>query len=317
MQTDRISTLTSGFACAASGALIGVAIPDYLDSPLRLTAACVGALCLVLVATLTVVSRQTRATAEVRRAIESSVEETAAQATDLSNVVSLRLAESSEQISDSLQALEDRVGIEVSYQSVEQINARESVLLDPVHQLITNAEVEILVLDIVTNEGERPDYATGNERSKDYLTGVIAHVRRTNSLVYRRVCQTNEPQSIAKSVDTAFREHCFEMCRLREEVGQRVALEVTPVQYPYKFVLIDGHTLILQLHRIADSGRPTVWCEIVVSDPRRDIIQPFMDMWADVADSPQTRTITRDDFQVPKSPPKASRGAPVESSAGR
>lgn len=173
---------------------------------------------------------------------------------------------------------------------------------DLVVQAFRSAKAEILILDRLSPSGLRPDVEMDDRVMRWHLDAILDRAR--DHVTYTRYCQVDDvaepfgalsPAADAQHVDP-FAGHCVDMCELRTQHDARVLLKVCPTIFPYKFTIIDGTTLVLQLHEVdaADDGddSPRTICELVIDDPHKELIRHFEDMWRRVDAHRDIRTIT-------------------------
>src|SRR5262249_18469251 len=128
-----------------------------------------------------------------------------------------------------------------------------------------------------------------------HLDAILDRVDKAG-IRYRRYLQVPDTaapfafvaEAPSQSEDT-FARHCVKMCEMHNE-GRDVTLRVTPTNFPYKFLIIDRKVLILQLQELRGT-EPRTMCELVISDPRGQLIQHFLGMWIQLEGHPQTRSL--------------------------
>ncbi len=197
-----------------------------------------------------------------------------------------------------LKNLRTQIGLTVNCQTIEQINHYSTVNEDIVTAAVAAAEREVLVVDLLGDHGQRPDDGVAPRHLSQHMTVLLDRAAdQTGPIVYKRICQVAEPgEPLGLMTSTEFSDHCREMCRLRETGEGRVALRVTKMRHPYKFILIDRRTLVLQLHRVTPDDRLTIDKELVIYDSSGDLVRIFADIWDDLGDQPETRIAGLDEF---------------------
>lgn len=303
--------LVLSLGSAAAGAVLGVALQSLLDTQLRLTAALVAVLCLGLIGILVTLASQSDTLVHIEEEVlgrtAELVSHTEAASADLlrqteaaSASFTMTLRETGDSLLESIETLRRQVGLHVAIQLLQQVNELQSVNDDLVIQAVQRAKTEILVLDLLSSTGVRPDIEMRKDLMVNHLDSILTRVRESvPGISYRRICQVDAIDSknvlpFAGVQDSAFIEHCVEMCRMKAE-GQQVVLRVTRKTYPYKFVIIDHEILVLQLHHLGDdtdSDEQRIWCELIIADPKQELMPAFLKMWQSIEDDPETRTIS-------------------------
>ena len=86
---------------------------------------------------------------------------------------------------------------------------------DLVSPEVGRAKNEILVLDLLSAAGRRPD-TFQDDRLEPYYSDLIKRV--ADGVQYRRILQVANPViPVSCLPDTPFRKHCREACKMREE----------------------------------------------------------------------------------------------------
>jgi hypothetical protein len=188
--------------------------------------------------------------------------------------------------------LKRQLAINVTFQAVKDLNAFPDISSDKIAQAMLTAKRELLIVDLIPNSGSRPDASMRSDLLADQWEGMLRLPLDNTGLSYRRLCQVpsaNGSLSIPL-LEPNFVEHCEGMLSLKRTHGARVSLRFAPTMYPYKFMIVDGETLILELHRFTrDSADPVVDQELVIHDPDGKLIDAFRAMWDDLAEQPETR----------------------------
>ncbi|MGH3898270.1 MAG: hypothetical protein ACRDTA_08445 [Pseudonocardiaceae bacterium] len=178
-------------ASAAAGALLGAGVQNLANSNLRLMSTIAVVLCLGLVA---VYARLTARDREITMA-NQVLREKAAQ--DTSSIIS------------KIRQLEKQVGVEIRYQLVAEIDHTASWKEEILGQQVEIAKTEILILDLLSTTGRRPD-THQDYRLESYYSNLMK--KATNGVLYHRVLQVEDPTMPTPCLpDTPFRKHCQEV----------------------------------------------------------------------------------------------------------
>lgn len=281
------------------GALLGATVQDLVIGSFSLLIALVAVLCLTLVAVLAAATAERRATVDNNKNVRTVVKEsTDNQAMALENLGKI-LELSTVTLTDGLDQLGQRLGVQVSYQKISEVNTLESAQGDLVVRAVQRAHEEILILDGIPSSGKMPDRVVRPDLMASLLEIILQ--RAAAGVKYRRICQVTDPAApFATLRDNMFLEHYRKMAQSANSDNPAI-LKVTPLRYPYKFLVIDRAIVILQLHTVdePDAGDHDrrIWCEIIFVDPNKELVNIFMDMWNDINDDAQTRRIRLYDFR--------------------
>ncbi len=203
------------------------------------------------------------------------------------------------QLHAQIAELRQHLSVHVTFQTVRDLNTFADISSDVVAQAMLGAKRELLVVDLLSPSGTRPDASTRPDLLDDQWAAMIRLPQENPQLSYRRLCQVQTSGSALAipPLESRFAAHCADMLDLKQKLGARVSLRFAPMKYPYKFMIVDGDTLILELHRFEKDGEdPVVDKEMVIRDPTGDIIEVFKAMWDDLADRPETRTAVKGDL---------------------
>jgi hypothetical protein len=254
-----VLTLSSAFA----GAILGAVVQNEITGPRRLLDMVVLLLCLTVIGLAAAVVAMSRST---QRSVD-----------DLFKVLD----------------------ITVRCQMVKDANRYRSPSDDMVVRAFQEAQREILVLDRVTDSGVRPDTGMQSNVMAWHLDAILDRVEKAG-IRYRRYCQvpdTASPFPFATGQshsENTFARHCVRMGEMNS-AGRDVSLRVTPTSFPYKFLIIDRKVLILQLQELCETDEnerePRTMCELVISDPRGQLIQHFLGMWVQLEGHHRTRSL--------------------------
>lgn len=262
-KTGQLALVVLTLASAFAGAILGAVVQNEISGPRRLIDMAIGLLCLTVIGLAAAVVAMSRST-------QQSVE-------DLFKVLD----------------------ITVRCQMLKDVNEYRSPGDDLVVRAFQEAQREILVLDRVTDSGVRPDIAMQSNVMAWHLDAILDRVQKAG-IRYRRYCQvpdTADPFPFATGEshsENTFARHCVKMGEMHT-AGMDVSLRVTPTNFPYKFLIIDRKVLILQLQELRETDEnerePRTMCELVVSDPRGQLIQHFLGMWIQLEGHPHTRSL--------------------------
>ena len=193
-----------------------------------------------------------------------------------------------------LAELKRHLSVNVSFQAVSDLNTFPDISSDVVAQAMLGAKHELLVVDLISASGNRPDASTRSDLLEAQWEAMLRLPQDNPRLSYKRLCQVNTSGTglAVPPLEPTFAAHCVKMLELKQKLGARVSLRFAPIRYPYKFIIVDGDTLILELHRYENDGAdPVVDKELVIRDAKGILIDVFRAMWDDLADRPETRTV--------------------------
>lgn len=186
------------------------------------------------------------------------------------------------QISD----LANQVGMKVGSLLTSETDKFQSIAEDPSAQLILSAEKELLILDLVAGGGTWPDDAMNQILLDEVFTGIMERIEAPQSeLVYKRIIQVQDTSTGLKHInnDNLLR-HCRDIVRYRGAGRQkrRAVLRIAKQRFPFKFVLIDGKHLILQLQQYDEKQQLSLWGELQITDPTGMLISVFRQIWEEI-----------------------------------
>ncbi|MEV0897940.1 hypothetical protein [Actinoplanes sp. NPDC049802] len=200
--------------------------------------------------------------------------------------------------------LKRRLALNVSFQGVKALNSLPDISGDKIAQAMLSAKRELLIVDLIPASGARPDASMRSDLLAEQWEAMLRLPLENSSLTYRRMCQVPslDGKLLIPALEADFVDHCDGMLKLKRDHGARVSLRFAPTKYPYKFMIVDGTILILELHRFRSDGTdPVVDQELVIHDPDGSITDSFRAMWDDLADQPETRAAVPTDLR-PHSP---------------
>jgi hypothetical protein len=92
-------------------------------------------------------------------------------------------------------------------------------------------------------------------------------------------------------------DHLQKMFLLRTEDRHRVSVKVARKQFPYKFIIIDRRSIVLQLQQYDEIGENLIiWGEIVFTHASDELLKIFLEVWHDIEDDMGTRPVTWDEL---------------------
>jgi hypothetical protein len=280
---------------ALAAAVLGAAVQEMLDTKLRLAAASVLVVCVLVIALLAglaaAIDSRRRADEDIIAAIqmqETGQREIAASTSDRITA----LAEETRRLSRN-------IGMKVDTMLLSELNTAKTIDADRTSQLMFSAQEEIRILDLILDDGRWPDEAMDQSYQHNAFDTFLALLRRTDpSIAYKRIIQVTNPATSLKNAQTlSIVKHCHDILDLQRTKGKKVSLRVTRRRFPFKFILIDKDALVLQLEEYGRSGEDLeIWGEVLVSDPGGQLVNVFSNIWDELLDDPSTRTVTLSDL---------------------
>lgn len=268
-------------ASAAAGALLGAGVQNLANSNLRVMSTIAVVLCLGLVAVYASLTARDREIAMANQALREKT------AQDASSIIS------------KIRQLEKQVGVEIRYQLVAEIDHTASWKEEILGQQVEIAKTEILVLDLLSATGRRPD-THQDYRLESYYSNLIQ--KAANGVLYHRVLQVEDPTMPTPCLpDTPFRKHCQEVCRVRKEKRNwNASIRVARRRYPYRFLIIDRKVVAVQLSHSESNvvDEQLDYCNLVISDPGGDLVKVFLNMWSDAVEAQDTRLLTSEELDI-------------------
>lgn len=272
-----LATYSKRIAVAVAGAVLGVVIDRLTKGTAGISALSVLLVAVALIALFFAFEEQTRNMDGLRELEVSDTKE-----------LHVHLAE-----------LKRLLSIQVSFQAVRDLNTFSDISSDVVAQAMLAAKRELLIVDLLPANGARPDASMRSDLLEAQWDAMLRLPLDNPQLSYKRLCQVNTMGAslVIPPLEPTFAAHCIGMLDLKQQFGARVSLRLAPMRYPYKFMIVDGDTLILELHRYeSDGADPVVDKELVIRDAKGVMIDVFRAMWDDLADRPETRTVVRADL---------------------
>ncbi|WP_204055836.1 hypothetical protein [Microbispora corallina] len=237
-------------------------VQGLLDSPVRIALTALGLLSLVTLAAVAMLGSREQALKAVER-----------------------------QMSDLIR----QSGMRVELQHIDKIRKFTNLEADPLTQLLVGARKSIHVLDFISRDGEWPDSGVNREHMRKHHEAVLRHVRQSMpSIAYRRICQVEVNEAgrgdgptvkpFASAGRTEALDHYLAMLRLRQELDDptMVSIRVAAQRYPYKFIIVDGRSLVLSLQHFDRHRNLQLLGELIVLDAKADFLEVFMQMWRDL-----------------------------------
>ncbi|GAA1873330.1 hypothetical protein GCM10009687_46490 [Asanoa iriomotensis] len=186
-----------------------------------------------------------------------------------------------------------QVGQTVTYQTIKALSALASSDDDPVTRACRAAHREILVLDVIDDSGDHPASSIEDPVLAGFLDMLITRVTADRDLAYHRIVQMRRPEALG-SAKPVFEAHCAAMVELWDAGRRNVTLKTADLRYPFKFILVDGTHLMLQLNAANRDRhqRLDAFCEFLFVQAHPELIRGFREMWDDVAHHRGTHPVT-------------------------
>ena len=290
---SKYSKAALAVASALTGAVLGAVVQDVLTTGFRVVEAVACVLSLGVIALIVILA----VIAESQRTTNDGI--TKQLATLLSEVALAHqrqeagLQQKSDLLLGGMKTLSAQFGLQVERLFLSEVNAFKSLEEDPSAQLIYSATEEVCVLDLLDESGSMSD-----DHVKKFYAELIRKASESGpSFTYKRIVQVEDPSSsLAEGKDAIFTQHCRSMLELRATKHHRASLRVTKLRFPFKFMMMDRSRLVLQLQEYNDNGSFRVLGEVLISDPQSSLISFFAEIWDQIDDDPQTRTVTLNDL---------------------
>nr|WP_296068805.1 hypothetical protein [uncultured Actinoplanes sp.] len=287
---------------ALVGAILGAAVQELLDTKYRLIT---GILVVLSLATLSLLASLSAIVTTVEEGIEKTLRESrsaaAAHEEKLARTeAGLRL--SAEQTTKAIEVLTDHFGFRVQRLLLSDVNSLRSLEEDETAKLILSAKREICILDLISDDGHWPDESINDGHSRKYFDALAKKIEGSGTnLSYKRVVQVREPRSTLPRVRSVIcAEHYTRMLDLRDTREHRISIRVARQRFPFTLVIIDDSLLIIQLAEFnAGSSSLKIWCDLLITDPNKKLINLFLMFWEQIYEDEHTRALSHDDFPAP------------------
>lgn len=190
------------------------------------------------------------------------------------------------QLSNQVDRVSKQFGQSVERVLISDIKKMTSISEDRTIELILNAKQELLILDLLSQNGFWSDETLPDKHAAEFFNALADHAQRHSPpFIYTRIVQVDDvtdPFSRANAKATTL-DHCKRMLQLRKDKGISISLRVAQKRFPQKFILIDKSILILQLHEY-DGGDGTLklWQELLISDPHGGLVPAFREIWTEI-----------------------------------
>lgn len=200
-----------------------------------------------------------------------------------------------------LKRMESRIGLHVSYQDISVVSGtKQDLLVD----IVNNAQTEILVLEVEDQYLFPKKGHVTSEAATAYFRVLLDRVDEQTSkgvpFVYKRMVQFREPETKFSDLrGDAYLDHCREIARRAPLVNNRVYLKRTRYTNPVAFKLIDREYLVLHIagvDQLTEQKANYLKGEIIIHDPRKELIQIFLREWDAIENSSYTRTISESEL---------------------
>jgi hypothetical protein len=204
-----------------------------------------------------------------------------------------RIADLASRMKESVDVLVNQFGLRVERLLVSDTDNYSSVAEDSSAQMIFSAESELLILDLLADDGGWPDDAMNQILLDQAFAKIIELVEAPQSqLTYKRIIQVPDPAIGLLNIKNGnLLRHCHDILRVRGRgtAKKRAVLRVAKQRFPFKFVLIDQTKLILQLQQYSDGQKLSLWGELQIADPSRNLIAIFRQIWDEIDYDDETR----------------------------
>lgn len=284
---------------ALTGAVLGAAVQAMVDTKLRMAAAGVTVLCIltfgIFAALIAALDAERTTSSKVTASNKVLIDKNQVGIDDLAR----RMEYASASLMGQFDILSNQIGLHVERVLVSEINQTPSMEADLTLQTILSAAKEICVLDLITDTGSWSDeWMNQQDYSRPYLAALIEKVRTSSPpIIYKRILQLPDSLPLKSIASPPLTEHCQAMMSLRKVMSHRISLRTTSKRFPFKFVLIDGSRLVLQLEEYDERGvNLRAWGELVISDPLDALVSIFREIWDEINDDPRTRSVSAADL---------------------
>jgi hypothetical protein len=201
---------------------------------------------------------------------------------------------------ESMRVLSSQFGLSVERLLISDTDNYSSVAEDTSAQMIFSAESELLILDLLGEDGGWPDDAMNQKLLDQAFAKIIKLVEAPQSqLTYKRIVQVPDPaDGLLRMKNGNLLKHCHNILRVRGQgvATKRAVLRIAKQRFPFKFVMIDQSKLILQLQQYSDGKKLTLWGELQIADPTRNLITIFKQIWDEIDYDDETRNARPSDL---------------------
>jgi len=281
------------------GAIFGAAAGDIISSSFRLLGAVAVVLSLAVVALITSQAVLTESRRDADKKLVASADATLEDARKSIGEQNKELQVFSGNLQRSMKSLEAQFGMRVERLLLAKLNAMDPVDEVASEQMIYSVQRQLYVLDILSEDGRWPDEATNQDRVSQYFTALVRRIRDSSSpLIYKRIFQVPDPASRLPEIGNEnLVVHCREVLALHRERLHRVSMKVARRRFPFKMILIDDHSLIVQLQEYDSTGKAFhLWGDLLISDPQRELISIFREIWDQIDGDDESRSLTESDL---------------------
>ncbi len=206
----------------------------------------------------------------------------------------------------AIQNIEKRFGLKVTYQELKKVGQGAGDEDDKLATLMRNANFEILEIGLsdVHDHKDNPDLAVSEIRQRYYdsiIERVETQISKGAKFTYKRICQfPRSGRTLRTLKDTIFVEHCKKMVSLNHNKGIQSYVKRSRVSLPIAFIIIDRQHLVVSIDTFRYKGGNNerfMKGELIISDPQQELISVFMNEFDTVENSPNTHTVSLDEFE--------------------
>lgn len=296
---SKHSKVVLALASLITGTIFGAAAQDIVSSRSRLLGAIVAVLSLGIVALVTSQAVFAESRSDADKKLIASANATLEDARKSIGEQSKGLQVFSDSLQRSMKSLEAQFGMRVERLLLAELNAMDPLEEVASEQMIYSVQRQLYVLDLLSEDGRWPDEATNQDRVGQYFTALVQRIRESSPpLIYKRIFQVPDPASRLPDIDNKnLIVHCREVLDLHRERYHRVSMKVARRRFPFKVILIDDNFLIIQLQEYDSTGKAFhLWGELRISDPQRELISIFREIWDQVDGDDESRSLTESDL---------------------
>ncbi|WP_436533678.1 hypothetical protein [Actinoplanes sp. HUAS TT8] len=274
---------------------IGVAVQKLFDTHLSFAAIAAVLVSLLVAALFTSLTEMVEGRLRADEAIIATVREEIADHRRLAGSTDARISS----LGHEIVALAGSVGMKVDTMMLDELNRAKTVESDRTVQLMLTTKEEILVLDLLLEDGRWPDEAMDQSyqtNAFDVFYGLLS--QSDPAICYKRIVQVESPEAgLHHALTPNLVRHCHDIMDLQSIRSGKVSLRVTRRRFPFKFIIIDRTALVIQLQEYGDTPSDLrIWGEVLVNDPGGQLVGVFRGIWDEIVDDPSTRTVTRADL---------------------